>query len=41
MSSHLKNIEQSSGLFKPEHGEAERRALARCGLAYKGEVHYV
>ncbi len=25
MSSHLKNIEQSSGLFDPEHGEAERR----------------
>ncbi len=28
MSSHLKNIEQSSGLFDPEHGEAERRGCA-------------
>lgn len=29
MSSHLKNIEQSSGLFDPEHGEAERRGCVR------------
>jgi hypothetical protein len=29
VSSHLKNIEQSGGLFDPEHGEAERRGSVR------------
>ena len=41
MSSHLKNIEQSGGLFKPEHGEAERRASEQVPMACEGEVRYV
>ncbi len=41
MSSHLKNIEQSSGLFKPEYGEAEHRAFACIRLACKGGLQHV
>ncbi len=41
MSSHLKNIEQSSELFKPEHGEAGRRAFARIWSACKGGLQHV
>lgn len=41
MSSHLKNIGQSSGLSKPEHGEAERRASGQVLMACEGVVRYV
>lgn len=41
MSSHLRNIEQSSGLFKPEHGEAGHRAFVRSQLACEGGLRHV